>query len=165
MGTEIILVRHAIAYERDRTRWRDDRQRPLTPGGKQKFRKAAAGLAKWIPTVDCIFTSPLARARQTAELLTEIAGWPEALEAAELAPEGSPTAVLSMLRTQKAKRIALVGHEPGLSELLAACIAGSAATLPMKKGGIACVVFSADVRNGKGTLSAFVPPRLLRKTS
>lgn len=165
MSLEIILVRHAIAFERDRARWRDDRERPLTPAGKRKFRTAAAGLAKWLPKVDSLLTSPLVRARETADILTQIAGWPKAIEVAALAPESSPTAVFAMLRRQPAMRIALVGHEPALSTLLSACIAGSGGNLPvkMKKGGIAHLAFLADVRPGKGVLSAFVPPRLLRK--
>lgn len=165
LSLEIVLVRHAIAFERDRARWRDDRQRPLTPEGKRKFRKAAAGLAKWLPKVDCMLTSPLVRARETAALLTEIARWPRAVDCPELAPGGNPTAVLALLHVQKVKRIALVGHEPDLSALLSVCIGGSDSTLPvpMKKGAIACIFFSAQARAGKGVLTAFIPPHALRK--
>src|SRR5581483_11484273 len=37
MGLEVILVRHAIAPERDRARWPDDGERPLSAEGKRKF--------------------------------------------------------------------------------------------------------------------------------
>lgn len=165
MSLEIILVRHAIAFERDRARWRDDRARPLTPEGKQKFRKVAAGLARWLPPVERMITSPLVRARQTAELLTEVAGWPKAIDSPELAPQSSPAAVLAMLRAERTRCIALVGHEPALSALLSLCVAGSEVNLPlqMKKGGIARIAFSADVRAGKAALLAFIPPRALRR--
>ena len=165
MSLEIVLVRHAIAFERDRARWRDDGERPLSPEGKRKFRKAAAGLAQWLPKVDAVLTSPLVRTRQTAELLTTVARWPKAIDTAELAPDSSPIGLLAVLRTRQEKRIALVGHEPRLSELLALCLAGPEARpfAPMKKGGAACVVFGDEIAAGKGTLTAFMPPRALRK--
>jgi len=165
MSIEVILVRHAIAYERNRTRWPDDHTRPLSPEGRKKFREAAAGLTKWLPAVDCVFTSPLTRTRETAEILEEIGGWPEARDSSDLAPQSSPTAVLAMLRAQHAKRIALIGHEPNLSALLSLCVAGSGsrAFTVFKKGGIACLVFPADISAGKAMLTAFLPPRALRR--
>jgi len=165
MSLEVIIVRHAVAFERDRARWKDDGQRPLSPEGKRKFRKAVAGLAGWVPKVDAVLTSPLVRTRQTADILTDVAHWPKAIDTPELAPGGSPVGVLTVLRGRAEKRVAVVGHEPRLSELLTLCIAGPEARpfAPLKKGGVACVVFEGEVAAGKGTLMAFVPPRVLRK--
>lgn len=165
MVINVILVRHAIAFERDRTRWPDDRKRPLSPQGKEKFRKAAAGLGRWLPEVDCVFTSPLIRARETAAILAEIGGWPEARDASELAPQSSPTAVLALLKAERARHIALVGHEPNLSDLLSVCVAGSGSRggFDLKKGGVACIVFPSEISAGQAQLTAFVPPRVLRK--
>lgn len=165
MSIEVILVRHAIAYERDRARWPDDRTRPLSPEGKKKFRQAAAGLAKWLPAIDLVITSPLTRARETAEILEKIGGWPEAQDSSDLAPQSRPPAVLAMLRAQHAKHIALVGHEPNLSALLSLSLAGSGSRpfSALKKGGMACLVFPAEISAGKAMLSAFVPPRALRR--
>jgi phosphohistidine phosphatase len=165
MGLEVILVRHAIAPERDRARWPEDGERPLSAEGKRKFRKAVAGLMKVVPKVDALLTSPLVRTRQTAEILTALAHWPKAIDTPELAPNGTPIAALAVLRGRKEPRIAVVGHEPRLGELLALCVAGTEARpfAPLKKGGIACVVFEGEVAAGKGTLTAFVPPRTLRK--
>jgi phosphohistidine phosphatase len=106
MGRQIILVRHAIAEPRDRARWPDDRKRPLTPHGRQRFRKAAAGLARWLPEMDLVLASPLTRARQTAAILREVAGWPAARISARLAPHGKSPAVLALLEQQQARRIA-----------------------------------------------------------
>jgi phosphohistidine phosphatase len=165
MSIEIILVRHATAFERDRARWPDDRKRPLSPEGKEKFRKAATGLTRWLPDIDCVLTSPLTRARETAEILEEIGGWPQAGACPELAPQSSPTAVLAMLKALKAKHIALIGHEPNLSALLSVCVAGSGSRpfSDLKKGGIACLAFPTEVSAGKATLNALVPPRALRR--
>ena len=167
MSIEVFLVRHAIAFERDRERWPDDRKRPLSPEGREKFRKVAAGLTQWLDEVDCVLTSPLARARETAQILEENGGWPKAQTCPELAPQSSPTAVLAMLRSLPAKQIALIGHEPNLSTLLSVCIAGPGIHpfSNLKKGGVACLTFPAEISAGKATLDAFVPPRVLRKIS
>jgi phosphohistidine phosphatase len=165
MSRELILVRHAIAFERNQRRWPDDKLRPLTPAGRAKFRRAATGLAQWLSRPNRLLTSPLVRARQTADVLRETARWPKAIEAPELAPGAGTSSALAMLRKQKATRIAVVGHEPDLSALLMACIApgGAGVAITFKKGGVACVQFARDVRAGAGTLLAFIPPRALRR--
>jgi phosphohistidine phosphatase len=164
VSVALILVRHAIAFERNPLRWPDDRLRPLTPAGRRRFRKAAEGLSRWLPEVDRLFTSPLVRARETATLLTEHAGWPAAVECPPLAPRSDPEAVFTFLRRQRGKRIALVGHEPDLSTLATACLPGSpsARSFELKKGGLVCIEFEARPSAGTGVMIAFVPPRVLR---
>src|ERR1700732_1592718 len=116
---ELLIVRHAIAFERDRQRWRDDGARPLSPAGMRRARKAAAGLKEFSKTPDRVLTSPLIRARQTAQILTDVAGWPRAEEAPELSPGVPPLEVLALLGN-RGKLVAVVGHQPGLGALLAA---------------------------------------------
>src|SRR5271167_2341100 len=94
---ELLIVRHAIAFESDRLRWRDDGARPLSPMGIRLSRKAAAGLKQFSKVPDRLLTSPLVRARQTARILTDVAGWPRAEEVSELLPGGAPLPVLSLL--------------------------------------------------------------------
>lgn len=161
---DVVLVRHAIAFERDPQRWRDDRVRPLTTEGIRKFRKAARGIAHWVGPVERVLTSPLVRTRQTAEILTQTAGWPEAIDCPALEPGTSPKKLIPVLRDQAFASLALVGHEPNLGELIGACCAGANArlALQMKKGGIACIRFAGALRAGQGELLWLVPPRLLR---
>ena len=66
--TELYLVRHAIAADRG-SDWPDDSKRPLTEQGISRFKDAVKGLRRLDVEIDEIFTSPLVRARQTAELL------------------------------------------------------------------------------------------------
>ena len=70
---KVYLVRHAIAHERNRTRWPKDAARPLTAAGKQKFRKTARGLARLLPKSALLLTSPFVRARDTALILASVA--------------------------------------------------------------------------------------------
>jgi phosphohistidine phosphatase len=161
---ELLIVRHAIAFERDRRRWRDDGARPLSPAGKRRARKAAAGLKEFSESPDRLLTSPLIRARQTAQILTDVAGWPQAEEAPELAPGAPALAMLTLLGKERSKLVAVVGHQPGLGQLLTACLLGDGGSLPieMKKNAVACVSFEGSPRAGRAALKWLATPRMLR---
>jgi len=162
---ELIVVRHAIACERDRVRWKDDRTRPLTAEGRKRFRKVAAGLRRFVKKPHLVFTSRLVRSVETAEILEKSAGWPAATRCSDLAPESAPAQTLKRLRAERRARIAIVGHEPHLSRFVCACIAGAGAraAIEIKKGGVAVLHFEHRIRFGGATLLALLPPRALRK--
>jgi phosphohistidine phosphatase len=161
---ELLIIRHAIAFERDRQRWADDAARPLSPTGIRRSRKAAAGIKELCKVPDRLLTSPLTRARETAKILTEVAGWPRAEISPELSPGQGAGAVLAVLAKDRSRRIALVGHQPDLSALLAACMTTNGGPLPieMKKNAIACLSFEGRVRVGHAALKWLATPRLLR---
>lgn len=161
---KVFLVRHAIAHERNRTRWPDDAKRPLTPAGKQKFRKAARGLVKWLPKSAGLLTSPYVRAAETAEILAAARGGAEPVECAQLAADRPVSDGFELLRSRKEKAVVLVGHEPYLSGFLSAALAGKEARIKVefKKGGVACIEFAARVEPGRATLRWMLPPRILR---
>src|ERR1700758_583489 len=75
---ELLIVRHAIACERDAQRWPDDTERPLSPRGVLRARQAARGVKRLVPRPARVLTSPSLRAQQTAAILTEFARWPPA---------------------------------------------------------------------------------------
>src|SRR3954468_7694371 len=129
---DLLIVRHAIAFDRDRNRWRDDGDRPLSPAGIRRARKAAAGLKKGFSRPQRLLTSPLVRARQTAQILTEVAGWPVAEEAPELSPGEPALAILELLGQRRNKLTAVVGHQPDLGHLLGACLLGGGGDLPIE---------------------------------
>ena len=161
---DLLIVRHAIAFDRDRHRWHEDAARPLSPAGIRRARKAAAGLKKLTKRPQRVLTSPLVRARQTAQILTEVAGWPAADEAPELSPGGPALAVLALLAQDRGPLTAVVGHQPGLGYLLAACLLGGGGSLPieMKKNAVACVSFDGQPRAGHAALKWLATPRMLR---
>ena len=81
----VLVVRHAIAMEREEfaRHSSDDALRPLTLEGQNKMYEAAKGLRKIIPNLGFVLTSPYVRARQTAEILTDViesAGFDEVSE-------------------------------------------------------------------------------------
>jgi len=161
---ELLIVRHAIAFERDQHRWHEDAERPLSPAGIRRARKAAAGLQELVSSPDRLLTSPLLRARQTARILSEVAGWPEAQECRELSPGESPSALLNLLRRQRSNLVAVVGHQPSLGLLLATCLLSDPGALPieLKKNAVACIAFKDAPRPGTGALKWLATPRMLR---
>lgn len=161
---KVFLVRHAIAHERNRVRWPNDALRPLTSAGMQKFRRAAAGLAKWMPRSARLLTSPFVRARETAALLAEARGSKKPLECAELAADQPSSRAFELLRVQKERTVVLVGHEPYLSDFLSIALAGQRARLEIdfKKGGAACIEFTSRIEPGRACLHWLMPPRVLR---
>jgi phosphohistidine phosphatase len=161
--SEIYLVRHAIAAERGDD-WPDDSKRPLTERGMSRFKESVGGLKELDAVIDEIFTSPLVRARQTADLLAAgVDGRPSVKLLDALAP-GTPSATVmaQLAKAAKRRRIALVGHEPDLGEL-AAYLVGARRPMPFKKGGICRIDLAALTSKAAGTLVWFVTPKILRK--
>ena len=160
---ELYLVRHAIAAERG-SEWPDDSKRPLTERGMSRFKEVVKGLRRLDVAVDEIFTSPLVRAKQTAELLAAgLEGKPPVKVVEALAPGHTPTSVMSNLaKVARRRRIALVGHEPELGEL-AAHLIGAGRALAFKKGGICRIDVGSLSARRAGGLVWFVPPAVLRR--
>ncbi|MGV0024987.1 phosphohistidine phosphatase SixA [Phormidesmis priestleyi] len=111
----LYLIRHGLAGQHGD--YEDDRQRPLTDEGKRKTRQVAKRMHELEIQFDLILTSPLVRARQTAEILKEAGLGKPLEEAAYLAPGGDVQTWLDWLEGWKNadKSLALVGHEPTLS--------------------------------------------------
>jgi phosphohistidine phosphatase len=161
---QLLIVRHAIACERDAKRWPDDAERPLSPRGVMRARQAAAGVKRLVPRPSRVLSSPLLRARQTASILTQSAGWPRAADCPQLLPDTPAETLFSLLaQTQKA-RIALVGHEPDLGRLLARCLPGDpdSSAFELRKMGIALISFHGRARPRRGELLWLLPPKVLR---
>ncbi len=160
---ELYLIRHAIAAERGDA-WPDDDKRPLTEDGIARMRKAARGLARLDVTVDVILTSPLVRARQTAEIVAAALDARPALVVMEsLAPGAAYAAFVAELEKHARKsRLALVGHEPGLGELASRLI-GSRHAIEFKKGAVCRIDLDQIPPAGPGHLRWFLTPRMLRE--
>lgn len=158
---KLLLVRHAIAFERD-TPGISDALRPLTEDGIARFKKSARALSQLV-TADVVLTSPLLRAKQTAEILAR--QW-SAVAVHEAEPLGSGSRAHFeevIARLSNASIIAAVGHEPTLSEWTAEWLgAASGLAFPFKKGGAALIEFDEGVAPGAGRLVYFLPPKVVK---
>jgi len=159
---ELYLIRHAIAEERGDA-WPDDAKRPLTEQGMSRMRKSVRGLARLGVAMDVILTSPLVRARQTAEIVAAgLEPRPAILTIDSLTPAGTFAALAADLEKHTRKtRLALVGHEPNIGEI-AARLLGTRHPIEFKKGAVCRIDVDELPPHGPGDLRWFLPPRALR---
>jgi len=117
----IYLMRHGVAVDAGDPSVVDDSQRPLTDKGVKRMRRAARGLRRLNIDFDIILTSPILRARQTAEIVATTIGMESRLEEISgLAPESSVEHLLfGLSRYQDREHLLLVGHQPLLGQTLA----------------------------------------------
>ncbi|HKT80903.1 MAG TPA: phosphohistidine phosphatase SixA [Vicinamibacterales bacterium] len=160
---ELYFIRHAIAEKRGEA-WPDDNKRPLSADGIARMRKNAKGLVKMGVTLDLVLTSPLVRARQTAEVVAAaFDARPSIVAIDSLSPGSSYQSLLNDLaKHSRRTRIALVGHETTLGEH-AARLCGSRHAFPFKKGGVCRIDLEVLPPAGPGTLRWFATPGMLRR--
>lgn len=168
---ELLLLRHGITEERgDHI---DDAQRALTPQGRERLALVIRRLADLELHCDVVLSSPLVRARQSAELVRELGLAPELELASSLAPLADPLPLLErwlgpVSPRQGWRRLAMVGHEPDLSTLAALLIGVPMAAAPhalrLKKGGVALLQWPSRVEGplvGTARLGLLLSPRSL----
>ncbi len=160
---EVYIVRHAIAAERGSGNYPND-DRPLTPEGMRKMKRAAQHFPELIPQLDAIYTSPLTRARETASIVAASFDSMVPVEAMdELLPGRSAESVFNFLNEQKEQNaVLLVGHEPELSKLVSVLLGSSVASVEFKKGSLCSLSIAGAVRPGSATLRWLLQPKHLR---
>ena len=158
----LLLIRHAPAVRNGSVGIRDG-ERPLTPRGRKRFRVAARGLARIADRPDVLLTSPLVRARATAEIAAAaFKKLTPQLEPA-LGQENLDAVVAALKKYPRDAMVAVVGHEPTLSRLLARMLGvpQDDDRFAFKKGG-AALLDLPDGPAAAGQLRWFVKPRILR---
>jgi phosphohistidine phosphatase len=163
---ELQILRHGIAEDLGPA-WGSDEQRPLTDEGRKKTREVGIGLVALEVAPDAIFTSPLVRARETAEIVArELKAEARLKTLPLLAPGSDLEELLRALGAAAplARSIMVVGHEPSLGMLVSRLLCGDARALetPLKKAGLARVEVDALPPSGRGTLVGFYGPGPLR---
>jgi phosphohistidine phosphatase len=158
---KITIIRHAIAVPSG-TEGIPEEKRPLTKKGRRRFQKAARGLAEICDRPDVLLTSPLPRAVETAEIAANAWGRVEPTEEPALANGNIDEILGALARYGSDQNVALVGHEPTLSLLLARLLGGGASErLTLRKGGVAQIDVPGLPHEG-GQLDWFLRPRILR---
>lgn len=159
---ELYLIRHGVAADRGDD-YPDDAKRPLTSQGVTRLRKEGRGLAELEVSFDVILTSPLVRAKQTAETLAAtFSSRPAVAVTDALAPGGTYNAFIDELaRHDRLRRIAAVGHEPGIGEL-ASRLLGAKKAVEFRKGAVCRIDLATLPPTGPGTLRWFLTSKMLR---
>jgi len=165
-GMNLFLLRHGIAVERDEFASANDELRPLTPKGQRELRQSVAALRAMELQFDVILSSPLLRARQTAEIVAaELKLKKRLVFAAELKPGGSAKKLVQKINALKTrpKNILLVGHEPDFSQLILLLVTGqTGAGFALKKGGLAKLELEKFRAGQCATLAWLLTPKQMK---
>lgn len=151
----LYLVRHADAEERKPGM--ADAERELTAKGREQAQRAAAWLKRQGARIEALVSSPLVRARQTAEPIAEALGV-KVIEDVRLAGLRLSAEAVGKLARELGigESLLLVGHEPDLSDLIRELTRGQ---VEMKKAAVALVQCEA-LAPGEGVLAWLVPSKL-----
>jgi phosphohistidine phosphatase len=162
---DLFILRHGEAGNRMTVMERDS-ERPLTPEGRTEMQKIARSLKAIGLQTDQIYTSPLRRARETAEIAAKILEIPTLEEWDELKPDGSKTGLYRKLaRLGQNSRPILVGHEPYLSSMIGEIMGTTSAKIVLKKGGVAKVRITSFTPRVSGELRWLLTPKIIAKMS
>jgi phosphohistidine phosphatase len=162
---ELYLIRHGIAEDKELNI--KDEERSLTKEGRQKTEKVAQKLVKLGLSFDLILTSPLVRARQTAEILIEEKLSSLLEESSYLAPDGEISSWLKDWLEPKNysqnTQLAVVGHEPGLTNWAEILLWGEVKeSLVLKKAGMIGIKLpETGSALGRSQMFWLTPPKYL----
>ena len=153
---DLIILRPGKAED---TSMDGDFSRALVKKGREQARRAANLLKSAGALPEIVLTSPLLRARQTADEFCEAAGMPGALIQGWLACGMTPaTAITELTAFKDFKRVAIVGHEPDFSHLIESILGAAGGWIEVKKGALACLRIAPPER--RGGLVFLIPPKL-----
>jgi phosphohistidine phosphatase len=161
---KLYLVRHATAVDGIGGNIRTDAERPLISKGRDEAKTVASALKKMGARPDVFLTSPLVRARQTAEIFADVFGIKEdkIRQTDSLAPGATPDQLYKELNKEKrAGEFILFGHEPDMGMLLQVLIFGGAnLNIPFKKAGVCRVDISDAPPTTPGTVKWLITPKI-----
>lgn len=165
-------MRHGIASDLGVGGVIHDADRPLTPEGRARLQVMTEGMRRLGLKFNWIFTSPLLRARQTAEVVADILELQHKVKVLEsLAPgrglvgaESGKAELFIEMGAYTFARALLVGHQPDLSELTSFMLTGNRnLNVEFKKGGLCAVEMTSIPPRGPGLLRWLLQPRQLRE--
>jgi phosphohistidine phosphatase len=141
-------------------------QRPLTEAGREEIESIGKSLKSWGLNFDIVLTSPLRRAKETAETVAKVLEIEDRLEESDdLKPEGNRLQLFNKLSKMKSQAsVLIVGHEPYLSVLIGDIIAGNPNShISLKKGGMAKIEIDTFSPKILGELKWLLTARQIRK--
>ncbi len=160
----VYFVRHASAGHHLANPAQDEK-RPLDEQGIEQCTQVGRALAAMEVHVDAVISSPLKRATQTASLVANEIGFDGKLQrTSALRPNAQMEAFRELLdQNAKLEAVAVVGHNPSLSQFLSLLISEGASenSVDLKKGAVARL----DVSGGSGALKWILTPKMVQALS
>lgn len=160
---KLFVIRHTEAIDYETESVRTDESRFITPNGRRISLSVFKTLRDDLSDLEKIFTSPLIRAVQTAEILASSLKYKNDVEISnELKPNSEFDKVIKLIKRNSIfKSIALVGHEPMLGRLVAEITNKETLPFEFKKNGVCYIDYDAE--SGQGQLKWYFDPKLLEK--
>jgi phosphohistidine phosphatase len=158
----LYVIRHADAVPLGEQGIQHDEERPLTPKGEAQAAALAQAFDRLGVRLDALLTSPLVRARQTAERLASKSL--AAKQCPSLAPGRKKSHLLERIRETKGEAVGIVGHNPDLSELVGWFVGDKKAGIELDKSGVACLAFDGKASKGGGVLVWLASPEWIAAT-
>jgi len=160
---DLLVLRHGEAGKRSPLP--NDSKRTLTAEGRQEIVNLSNGLKSLEIKLDYVLSSPLLRAKDTAEIVAKSFKYKGKIqELNSLKPEGSRLEFYSDLSKLKQNSVVLVvGHEPYLSQMIGEAISQSECRINLKKAGLARIRVLATLPKLRGELRWLLTPKLLKK--
>ena len=162
---QLYILRHGEAGKRIPVSSKDS-DRALTVTGEEEVKEVAQALIALNITPDFMATSPLKRARQTAEIVAKALKVKKGdfEEWNELKPEGRrPELYKKLAQLKPESKVMVVGHEPYLSTMVAEIAFGSSGGMVLKKAGIAKVTITSFHPRIKGELRWLLGPKHMKQ--
>ncbi|HEY3447220.1 MAG TPA: phosphohistidine phosphatase SixA [Myxococcales bacterium] len=158
----LYLMRHGLAADAAGAGPRSDAERALTAEGRVRVEKVAEALADVGVEPGLILTSPLVRARETAEIVGRQFPKAKVKTTAHLAPGSAAADLVEEAASSRAKAVLCVGHSPQLEMVVSKVCAGVEFPIcELKKAGVACLDVEGYSR--RGVIRWVLPPGLVRK--
>jgi phosphohistidine phosphatase len=164
---EIFVLRHGDANIGSK-KIVDDSARSLTDVGIKEIENVSKFFADFDIEIDHIFSSPLKRARQTAEIILKNQKKVKLTELAELKPEGLSDEACKKMTKQNYPTILVIGHNPLLTNMINHIINSQKQTtcdLSLKTGGLAKINTTAREPQLQGKLEWLLTPKMIRKVT
>lgn len=156
----LYLIRHGEAE--DQKLGKPDSERRLTEEGKKKMRRAAEGWKYLINGFDYLVSSPLIRAKETADIVKNVFDFEDEIILDNRLIFGNKTENVVDLANELGGNIALFGHEPDFSNHVSNLISQGNAEIDFKKGMIAKISFGGKARIGGGILEFLIPTKAFK---
>ena len=151
----IYIARHGEAEPKQSSK--PDEARGITDSGADQVRSILTLARQWGAAVDLILSSPIVRAKQSAEIASSIFGLKEYQVMSSLEPSMTPYEVYGDLsKFEPDKRVMLVSHQPLVSSLVSDLL-GSDAKIAMPTASLARIDTNGHPWNGNGTLVFLLP--------
>ena len=180
--TTLYFLRHGLAGQHGDPKYKDDSLRPLTAQGKKKMYRAALGMQALGLTFDAIFSSPYLRAKQTAEIVSEVYKFNPSTSlrsnakhqrsiknktihfTENLIPPASIEELLHEVRARlpKSRNILFVGHEPHLTQMISQLLkSDTPLNIYLKKGGLCSLCITYPLGPDSAILNWLLTPAQL----